>query len=116
MEKVHGIKKIDLQDGPMLILQKRGFKRLFTLENSSNKKDFFKKAFSTYLKRANKTLNVVLDYMDLDWTPVEKTRRLNEKHYGMLQGLNKAETARKNIEKHRYLFEESFDVAAYSSW
>ncbi len=53
----------------------------------------FEKAYTSYLKRAVKTLNVVLDEMDLDWIPVEKTWRLNEKHYGMLQGLNKAETA-----------------------
>ena len=44
----------------------------------------FKKAFTSYLKRANKTLNTVLDQMNLDWIPVEKSRRLNEKHYGML--------------------------------
>ena len=55
----------------------------------------FEKAYTSYLKRAVKTLNVVLDEMDLDWIPVEKTWRLNEKHYGMLQGLNKAETAEK---------------------
>ena len=55
----------------------------------------FKKAFTSYLKRAVKTLNVVLDQMDLDWIPVEKTWRLNEKHYGMLQWLNKKETAEK---------------------
>ena len=46
-----------------------------------------------YLKRAVKTLNCVLDRLDEDWIPVEKTWRLNEKHYGMLQGLNKSETA-----------------------
>jgi 2,3-bisphosphoglycerate-dependent phosphoglycerate mutase len=53
------------------------------------------KAYTSYLKRAVKTLNEVLDVMDLDWIPVEKSWLLNEKHYGMLQGLNKAETAAK---------------------
>ena len=53
----------------------------------------FDKAYTSYLKRAVKTLNVVLDRMDQDWIPVEKSWRLNEKHYGQLQGLNKAETA-----------------------
>lgn len=53
----------------------------------------FDKAYTSYLKRAVKTLNCVLDKMDLDWIPVEKNWRLNEKHYGDLQGLNKAETA-----------------------
>ena len=43
-------------------------------------------AYTSYLKRAVKTLNNILDAMDLDWIPVEKTWRLNEKHYGMLQG------------------------------
>ena len=55
----------------------------------------FDKAYTSYLKRAVKTLNCVLDKMDLDWLPVEKNWRLNEKHYGDLQGLNKAETAGK---------------------
>ena len=55
----------------------------------------FTQAYTSYLKRAIKTLNQILDVMDLDWIPVEKSWRLNEKHYGMLQGLNKAETAEK---------------------
>ena len=53
----------------------------------------FDKAYTSYLKRAVKTLNCVLDRMDQDWIPVEKSWRLNEKHYGDLQGLNKSETA-----------------------
>ena len=48
----------------------------------------FDKAYTSYLKRAVKTLDVVLDRMDQDWIPVEKSWRLNEKHYGQLQGLN----------------------------
>lgn len=51
--------------------------------------------FTSYLKRAIKTLNIVLDTMNLDYLPVYKTWRLNEKHYGQLQGLNKEETAKK---------------------
>ena len=53
----------------------------------------FEIAYTSYLKRAIKTLNSVLDQMDEDWIPVHKTWRLNEKHYGILQGLNKSETA-----------------------
>ena len=53
------------------------------------------KCFTSYLKRAIKTLNIALDAMNLDYLPVEKTWRLNEKHYGTLQGLNKKETAEK---------------------
>ena len=70
----------------------------------------FKKAFTSYLKRAIKTLNTVLDQMDLDWIPVEKNRRLNEKHYGMLQGLNKAETAQKYGEEQVLIRRRSYDV------
>ena len=60
----------------------------------------FDKAYTSYLKRAVKTLNCVLDKMNLDWIPVEKSWRLNEKHYGDLQGLNKAETAEKYYRYH----------------
>lgn len=70
----------------------------------------FTRAFTSYLKRAVKTLNVVLDQMDLDWIPVEKTWRLNEKHYGMLQGLNKSETAEKYGEDQVLIWRRSFDV------
>ena len=50
-------------------------------------------AYTSVLKRAIKTLNTVLDQMDQMWIPVERSWRLNERHYGALQGLNKAETA-----------------------
>jgi 2,3-bisphosphoglycerate-dependent phosphoglycerate mutase len=52
-------------------------------------------AFTSVLKRANKTLNIVLEELDALWLPVEHSWRLNERHYGALQGLNKAETAAK---------------------
>jgi 2,3-bisphosphoglycerate-dependent phosphoglycerate mutase len=55
----------------------------------------FDLAYTSVLKRAIRTLNFVLDDMDLAWIPVEKTWRLNERHYGDLQGLNKEETAKK---------------------
>ena len=71
----------------------------------------FEKAFTSYLKRAVKTLNQVLDVMDLDWIPVEKSWRLNEKHYGMLQGLNKAETATKYGEEQVLVWRRSYDIA-----
>ncbi|MBR8703599.1 2,3-diphosphoglycerate-dependent phosphoglycerate mutase [Porphyromonas levii] len=70
----------------------------------------FTLAFTSYLKRAVKTLNTVLDQMDLDWIPVRKTWRLNEKHYGMLQGLNKSETAEKYGEEQVLVWRRSFDV------
>ena len=71
---------------------------------------FFEKAFTSYLKRAVKTLNSILDQMDLDWIPVEKSWRLNEKHYGMLQGLNKAETAEKYGDEQVLIWRRSYDV------
>jgi 2,3-bisphosphoglycerate-dependent phosphoglycerate mutase len=55
----------------------------------------FDQAFTSVLKRAIRTLWLALDEMDLMWLPVEKSWRLNERHYGALQGLNKAETAAK---------------------
>lgn len=70
----------------------------------------FKIAFTSYLKRAVKTLNYTLDEMDLDWIPVEKDWRLNEKHYGSLQGLNKAETAEKYGDEQVLIWRRSFDV------
>jgi len=70
----------------------------------------FELAYTSYLKRAVKTLNNILDQMDLDWIPVEKTWRLNEKHYGMLQGLNKAETAEKYGDEQVLIWRRSYDV------
>lgn len=70
----------------------------------------FEQAFTSYLKRAVKTLNNILDQMDLDWIPVEKSWRLNEKHYGMLQGLNKAETADKYGDEQVLIWRRSYDV------
>src|SRR5690554_2694230 len=70
----------------------------------------FEKAYTSYLKRAVKTLNIVLDEMDLDWIPVEKTWRLNEKSYGMLQGIDKSETAIKYGEEQVLIWRRSYDV------
>ena len=55
----------------------------------------FDLCYTSYLKRAIHTLQIVLDNMDRNWLPVIKSWRLNERHYGALQGLNKAETAAK---------------------
>ena len=71
----------------------------------------FGKAYTSYLKRAVKTLNNVLDKMDADWIPVEKSWRLNEKHYGDLQGLNKSETAAKFGDEQVLVWRRSFDIA-----
>ncbi len=71
----------------------------------------FKYCYTSYLKRAIKTLNIMLEEMDLLWLPVEKTWRLNEKHYGELQGLNKAETAQKYGDEQVHIWRRSYDIA-----
>lgn len=71
----------------------------------------FDKAYTSYLKRAVHTLNLVLGVLDADWIPVEKTWRLNEKHYGALQGLDKRETARRYGDEQVKLWRRSYNVA-----
>ena len=66
--------------------------------------------YTSYLKRAVRTLNKILDAMDMDWLPVEKSWRLNEKSYGAIQGLNKADTAKKYGDEQVLLWRRSFDV------
>lgn len=67
--------------------------------------------FTSYQKRAIHTLQLALDAMDRDWLPVVKDWHLNERHYGALQGLNKAETARKYGDKQVHIWRRSYDVA-----
>ena len=70
----------------------------------------FDVCYCSYLKRAINTLNIVLERMDRQWLPVIKTWKLNERHYGAQQGLNKAETAEKYGEEQVKLWRRSFDV------
>jgi len=70
----------------------------------------FDVAYVSVLKRALRTLWIVLDEMDLLWIPTEKSWRLNERHYGALQGLNKAETAAKYGEDQVKIWRRSYDV------
>ena len=65
---------------------------------------------TSYLKRAIKTLWIVLEGMDRMWLPVHNSWRLNERHYGALQGLNKAEMAEKAGKEQVHLWRRSFDV------
>jgi 2,3-bisphosphoglycerate-dependent phosphoglycerate mutase len=67
-------------------------------------------ALTSVLKRAIRTLWIILDEMDLMWIPVERHWRLNERHYGALQGLNKAETAEKFGQEQVKLWRRSYDV------
>lgn len=66
--------------------------------------------YTSYLKRAIHTLNIALDEMDRAWLPVVKTWKLNERHYGALQGLNKSETAEKYGEEQVKIWRRSFYV------
>lgn len=67
-------------------------------------------AYTSVLKRAVKTLNIIQDLMDLDWLPVVRAWQLNERHYGSLQGLNKAEMAEKFGEAQVKIWRRSYDV------
>ncbi|WP_449149635.1 2,3-bisphosphoglycerate-dependent phosphoglycerate mutase, partial [Stomatobaculum sp.] len=66
--------------------------------------------FTSYLKRAIHTLNHILDEMDRDWLEVVKSWKLNERHYGALQGLNKSETAEKYGEEQVKIWRRSFSI------
>jgi 2,3-bisphosphoglycerate-dependent phosphoglycerate mutase len=70
----------------------------------------FDLAFTSTLKRAIRTLWITLDNMDLMWIPVIRNWRLNERHYGALQGLNKAETAEKHGEDQVLIWRRSYDI------
>ncbi|MEI9967095.1 MAG: 2,3-diphosphoglycerate-dependent phosphoglycerate mutase [Terracidiphilus sp.] len=70
----------------------------------------FDVAYTSVLKRAIRTLWMALDQMDLLWIPVERDWRLNERHYGALQGLNKAETTAKYGEEQVKIWRRSYDI------
>jgi 2,3-bisphosphoglycerate-dependent phosphoglycerate mutase len=70
----------------------------------------FDVAFTSVLKRAIRTLWLVQDEMDLMWIPVHRSWRLNERHYGALQGLNKAEMSEKVGEEQVHIWRRSYDV------
>jgi 2,3-bisphosphoglycerate-dependent phosphoglycerate mutase len=70
----------------------------------------FDLAFTSVLRRAIKTLDMALDEMDQLWIPVTKHWRLNERHYGALQGLNKAETAAQHGEAQVKIWRRSYDI------
>jgi len=70
----------------------------------------FDLAFTSVLKRANKTLNIVLEELDALWLPVEHSWRLNERHYGNLQGLNKTEIAARYGDEQVLIWRRSYDI------
>src|ERR1700752_2496655 len=67
--------------------------------------------FTSVLKRAIRTLWIMLDEMDRMWIPVERSWRLNERHYGALQGLDKAQTVARHGEAQVKVWRRSYDVA-----
>ena len=98
-----GWKDVDLTDKG--VEEARAAGRLLAREGFD-----FDLAFTSLLKRAIRTLNLALEEMDRLWLPVEKDWRLNERHYGALQGLNKAETAAKFGEAQVLAWRRSYDV------
>jgi 2,3-bisphosphoglycerate-dependent phosphoglycerate mutase len=98
-----GWKDVDLT--PQGIEEARAAGRLLNAEGFD-----FDFTFTSVLKRAIRTLHLVLEEMDRLWLPEEKDWRLNERHYGALQGLNKAETAAKYGEAQVMLWRRSYDV------
>ena len=72
--------------------------------------DVFDIAYTSVLKRALRTCWITLDQLDQLWIPMERSWRLNERHYGALQGLNKAETAAKHGDAQTHLWRRSYDI------
>jgi 2,3-bisphosphoglycerate-dependent phosphoglycerate mutase len=72
--------------------------------------DVFDIAYTSVLKRALRTCWIVLDELDQLWIPMERSWRLNERHYGALQGLNKAETAAQHGDAQTHLWRRSYDI------
>jgi 2,3-bisphosphoglycerate-dependent phosphoglycerate mutase len=92
-------------------LSERGLREAKEAGAKMKEKGFvFKFAYTSFLKRAIKTLNITLEEMDLLWIPVEKSWKLNEKHYGMLQGLNKREMVEQYGEEQVLVWRRSYDV------
>jgi 2,3-bisphosphoglycerate-dependent phosphoglycerate mutase len=94
---------VDLSDNGKIEAVKAG--QLLKSEGFS-----FDVAFASILRRAIRTLWITLDVLDLMWIPIELSWRLNERHYGALQGLNKAETAAKYGEEQVLIWRRSYDI------
>jgi 2,3-bisphosphoglycerate-dependent phosphoglycerate mutase len=94
---------VDLSDKGRIEARDAG--RLMTAE-----KHEFDVAYTSVLKRAIRTLWIALDELDMMWIPVHRSCRLNERHYGALQGLNKAETAAQYGEAQVKIWRRSYDI------
>jgi 2,3-bisphosphoglycerate-dependent phosphoglycerate mutase len=92
-------------------LTERGVKEAIESGQTLRKEGYtFDVAYTSVLKRAIRTLWLALDEMDQMWIPVHRSWRLNERHYGALQGLNKAETAAKHGMEQTMLWRRSYDI------
>jgi len=92
-------------------LSPKGIEEAHTAGKVLLKEDYtFDIAYTSVLKRSIRTLWIAQDEMDLMWIPVRRSWRLNEKHYGALQGLNKAETAKKYGDEQVLLWRRAYDV------
>ena len=92
-------------------LSEQGLKEAHEAGRSLRDSGFvFDVAFTSVLKRAIRTLWIVLDDMDLMWIPVQNSWRLNERHYGALQGLNKAEMAARFGDEQILVWRRSYDI------
>ena len=92
-------------------LSEKGYQEAKNAGQLLKQKGFsFDVAFTSVLKRAIRTLWITLDEMDLMWIPVNRHWRLNERHYGALQGLNKAETAEKYGDDQVFTWRRSYDT------
>lgn len=92
-------------------LSQRGILEAHDAAEALTKRGYtFDVAFTSVLKRAIRTLWIILDDMDLMWVPVYRSWRLNERHYGALQGLNKAETADKFGVEQVQIWRRSYDT------
>jgi 2,3-bisphosphoglycerate-dependent phosphoglycerate mutase len=94
---------VDLSPQGMLEAQEAG--RLLRAEGFA-----FDQAFTSVLKRAIRTLWIVLDELDQMWVPVERSWRLNERHYGALQGLDKARTVERHGAEQVKIWRRSYDI------
>jgi len=92
-------------------LSEKGIKEANKAGQTLKKEGYtFDIAYTSVLKRAIRTLWITLDEMDLMWIPVIRNWRLNERHYGALQGLNKAEMAQKFGEEQVHIWRRSYDT------
>jgi 2,3-bisphosphoglycerate-dependent phosphoglycerate mutase len=92
-------------------LSEKGIKEAHKAGQTLKKEGYtFDITYTSVLKRAIRTLWITLDEMDLMWIPIIRNWRLNERHYGALQGLNKAETAQKFSEEQVKIWRRSYDI------